>query len=90
MSKYRNALGKTRKETDAIVARMDELRDLLKEFGASLGGYDPGVTAYLPNKHRGVGYMGESLDFNHTEWAWLEPLLVELRGLRRMERTAKP
>ena len=73
---------RSKKETDAIIKRMEFLRDLLKEFGAVLSGYDPGVTAYLPNHPRGEGYMGESLDFNKCEWRWLEPLLIELRQVR--------
>lgn len=72
---------RSKKEVDQIVARMDFLRDLLKEFGASLYGYDPGVSAVLPNPDR-PGYAGTMLDFERGEWAWLEPLLVELREKR--------
>jgi hypothetical protein len=28
--------------------------------------------------------MGESLTFDGIEWAWLKPLLIELRDLRRI------
>ncbi len=55
------------------VARMDYLRELLKEFGATLRGYDPGIAAI---------HNGTRLDFEGAEWAWLEPLLVELRERR--------
>lgn len=81
---------RTKKEADRIVARMDFLRALLSEFGASLSGYQPGVTAYLKDQRfSGGGYMGEALDFNYSEWEWLEPLLVELRDFRRQKYGAK-
>ena len=67
----------------ALLARMKELRELLSEFGATLCGYNPGVTAFLPNNIRGEGWMGESLSFDGIEWAWLEPLLKELRDRRK-------
>lgn len=72
----------------ALAERMMFLRELFKEFGAQLSGYDPGVTAYLPGRPRGRGYMGEQLAFEDMEWAWLEPLLVELRELRKKAATA--
>lgn len=66
-----------------MLRRTKFLRELLGEFGASLHGHDPGVTAFLPNGAGGDGYMGEDLSFNREEWGWLEPLLVELREARR-------
>ena len=70
---------------------MSEIRELLAEFGIHLAGYDPGVTAMIPGKAiagpgAGAGYFGEHLAFDATEWAWLEPLLKELRAYRRKER----
>ena len=67
----------------ALCLRMKFIRELLSEFGAKLSGYDPGVTAYLDGKCRGDGYFGEHLSFDSKEWAWLEPLLVELRERRK-------
>lgn len=81
-------MSKLTKEDKALIARMGFLRELLKEFGATLAGYDPGVTAFLPDGRRGNGYMGESLAFDGNEWAWLEPLLLELRGLRAAVKAA--
>lgn len=72
-----------REENKELIAERDELRPLLAEFGATLCGWDPGVTAYLPNKVRGDGWMGESLTFDGNEWAWLKPLLIELREARK-------
>ena len=72
-----------KRETEAIIKRADFLRSLLKEFGARLGGFDPGVTAFLPEGGMRVGYAGEHLDFTHTEWKWLEPILIELREKRK-------
>lgn len=71
-----------RAECKRLVKERDELRDLLGAFGATLSGWDPGVTAAIPGK-RGDGYFGESLSFNAIEWAWLKPLLMELRDRRR-------
>lgn len=72
-----------RAENKAIQAQAKELRELLGEFGARLSGWDPGVSAYLPNSPRGMGYMGESLTFDGAEWSWLKPLLEELRDRRK-------
>lgn len=66
-----------------LLKRMSFLRDLLKDLGANLSGYDPGVSDYLPDGLRGEGYWGESLSFDGNEWKWLEPLLVELRDRRK-------
>ena len=60
--------------TDRIIARSRHLRELLEEFDADLIGFDPGVLAF----HDGV-----SIKFDANEWAWLEPLLIELRELRK-------
>jgi len=69
-------------KTEALLNRMDELRSLLKEFGAVLSGFDPGISACLPGQ-KGNGYWGETLNFNGVEWTWLEPLLIELRNYRK-------
>lgn len=74
---------------DETSKRMKEINALLNEFNADLNGYDPGVTAYIRGQKpyhigaAGAGYMGEHLDFSRTEWKWLEPLLIELRDLRK-------
>jgi len=79
---------KEKREENKRIAKMaDELRDLLAEFGAHLSGFDPGVSAYLPGEARGVGYCGENLDFNYSEWKWLKPLLEELRDARKSRNT---
>jgi hypothetical protein len=75
-----------KKENAEICARAKFLRELLSEFGATLVGFDPGVTADLkgaPRGMRGNGCWGEHLSFDGSEWKWVEPLLVELRNLRR-------
>ena len=59
-----------------VVKRINQIRRLLKEFGATLSAYDPGVLAYL--SHPTV-----TLDFGSSVWNWLEPLLIELRNARR-------
>jgi hypothetical protein len=70
-----------RSNDKSIIARTTFLRMLLREFGATLSGFDPGVTAILKVKGRivrGRGFWGESMNFDGTEWSWLEPLLMEL------------
>jgi hypothetical protein len=72
----------------AIIARAAHLRSLLAEFGVTLAGFDPGVTANIIGKPagspgmRGAGFWGEHLSFSAREWGWLEPLLIELRERR--------
>jgi hypothetical protein len=75
-------------EDRKLVARMKEIRELIAEFGLVLYGHDPGITATLKDKPglRGDGWGGESITFDGIEWAWLEPLLVELREHRRRSR----
>jgi hypothetical protein len=68
------------KEEKKLVSRMNEVRDLLKEFGLTLHGYDPGVSVYW-TLTRDVSLC---LGFGPDEWKWLEPLLKELH-LRRRE-----
>lgn len=72
-------------EDKKLVARMKEIRDLIAEFGLTLHGYDPGITASLKDnpKLRGDGWGGEAITFNGTEWKWLEPLLQELHVRRK-------
>lgn len=71
---------RSKKEIDAIVARGDFLRELLGEFDARLVGWDPGV---LASWHTDGMFNSVSLDFHQGQWAWLEPLLVELRDFRQ-------
>src|SRR5512135_736278 len=85
---------RSRAETKQIIARAEFLRELLKEFGARLSGFDPGVSAWLPGREpyigfSGSGYFGEQLSFSKLEWSWLEPLLMELRALRCAVRAAQ-
>ena len=69
-------------ENKTNVKRMKELKLLLAEFEAQLTGFNsgvltgfnPGVSASIKRRH---------LHFGSTEWAWLEPLLKELRSYRR-------
>lgn len=77
---------RSKKEIDAIIARGDFLRELLGEFGARLSGWDPGVLATWQAPEYGA-YV--PLDFTRGQWAWLEPLLVELRDLREKVSAAK-
>lgn len=71
---------RTKAEVKAIVARSKHLRELLDYFGLVLVGFDPGVSARNPNA---TDYFKRlSYNFDSQEWAWLEPLLVELRDLR--------
>lgn len=66
------------KEDRAIVERMKEIRELFTEFGLILLGFGPGVVAYSCDKKK-----TRTFDFEAHEWEWLEPLLIELRNLRR-------
>jgi hypothetical protein len=75
---------RTKKETDEIIKRSNFLREILKENGLTLSGFDPGVIAF---KIAGVNPYSKkqycvALDFSSTVWEWLEPLLFELRNLR--------
>jgi len=72
-----------REENKKICNRATFLRELLKEFGAVLCGFDPGASAMVKGvSGKGDGYWGEQLSFDGLEWKWLEPLLVELRERR--------
>lgn len=65
-----------------MVARINKTRAVFKFFGATPHGYDPGITGRLPG--------GAMFDFSDGEQKWIEPLLVELRRLRRSTPTGKP
>lgn len=74
----------------ALVNRMKEIRELLSEFDIALSGYDPGVTGYFKDDRAkaviggdGNGFWGEPFSLNRATWEWLEPLLAELKALRR-------
>jgi hypothetical protein len=70
-----------------IIARMNEIRELLDEFGLHLGGYDPGVMAWTKNDVNENGhFVGETIQFDRAEWKWLEPILCELRNYRRSDK----
>ena len=60
--------------------RMKFLRELLRDFDLRLHGYEPGVSAIMGHKP-----FPTMLDFGYSEWKWLEPLLIELRELRKHE-----
>lgn len=67
-----------------ICAEMKEIRELIAEFGLTLSGYDPGITAFIKGKNiRGDGFAGEPISLNDTEWNWLKPLLQELLAFRK-------
>jgi hypothetical protein len=76
------------KEDKCIVKDMTKVRNILKKCGARLCGYEPGVTAYIIKnpKARGNGAFSEPLNFEHTEWQWLRPLLEELIELRKLKK----
>ena len=77
---------RSKAQVKKIVRRAGFLRRLLKENGLILGGFDPGVLAY---RKIGKDFMGVersiSLDFSRQDWDWLEPLLLEMRKLRRVD-----
>ena len=84
----RRKTSRSRAETKRIIDRADFLRSLLSEFGAALSGFDPGVAFNVSGERPGFpgmdagGYFGEHVQLNAVGWAWLEPLLVELREKR--------
>ena len=74
-------------ENRKIRERAKQLRELLREFGAVLSGFDPGASAMIKGvPGKGDGYWGEQLSFTGLEWKWLEPLLVELRDFRQKQK----
>lgn len=75
---------RTKKETQRIIDRMNFVRELLAENGLILSGYDPGVLALQKTGLKDFDGIEQtvSLNFERTEWAWLEPILLELRKLR--------
>ena len=80
------ALPTVMSDTETL-ARMNEIRDLLNEFGLHLGGFDPGVMAWTKQEEDSFGHMvGDTLQFERAEWKWLEPILRELRNYRRSDK----
>jgi len=79
------------KEDKAVCDRMTEIRDLIKEFGLTLCGFDPGISAYVDARPelRPSTWNGP-FKLDDVEWAWLEPLLVELRSRRHGVPTFSP
>ncbi len=74
-----------------LCARMTEIRELVKEFGLTLCGFDPGISAYVDGRPdlRPSTWNGP-FKLDDVEWAWLEPLLVELRSRRQSVPTFSP
>lgn len=71
-------------ENRSICKQAKHLRELLKEFGLTLVGFDPGITASV-DAHpelRWSAWHGP-IKLDHDEWKWLEPLLLELRDFRK-------
>lgn len=77
-------------EDARLFARRAELKELLKEVGCELEGFDPGVSLCFDSKD---GWQGEShlhhIQFDFSEWQWLEPLLKELKALRLLKAQAR-
>ncbi len=73
-----------------IIAEMQEASALLAEFGLSLHGYDPGVTAYFTPAATGLGSQPHLTRFSGVlgmpgQGAWGEPISfsrVEWRWLK--------
>ena len=61
-----------------IIGKADRLRELLKEFDARLFAFDPGVAFVV---HGDVSW-NSTITMDGTQWAWLEPILEELRDRR--------
>lgn len=63
---------------------MKEIRELIKEFGLTLCGHDPGISAYVDGRPelKASSWNGP-FKLDDVEWNWLEPLLKELRDRRR-------
>jgi hypothetical protein len=74
-----------------ICARMKEIRELIKEFGLTLYGFDPGISAYVDARPelRSSAWNGP-FKLDDVEWAWLEPLLKELSARRKSGPTLIP
>jgi hypothetical protein len=71
-------------ENKRLIQERDHLRGLLAEFGLTLIGWGNGVTASVKDQPNLRGHAwGGPINFDHTEWKWLEPLLVELRDRRK-------
>lgn len=77
------------KSLEENLADMKEAELLLKEFGADLVGYDPGVSAVVPpppGKYSDDTHYwtySKNLNFDGFHWAWIKPLLQELLEFRR-------
>jgi hypothetical protein len=65
-----------KEESRTLIARIDKVRELAREFDLELIGIDPGISATL------IKYPAYSVHFDSTEWAWLRPLLEELKMYR--------
>lgn len=69
-------------EVAALEACDEHLKTLLAEFGVTLLAFGPGVRGRL--KEDGEEWV-TSISFSGAEWAWLEPLLEELKRRRESE-----
>lgn len=83
---------KTNPDYDPVICKQAyHLRALLKEFGLTLVGFDPGITASVdarPELRWSAWHGPIKLDDN--EWTWLEPLLIELRDFRKGKACRSP
>jgi hypothetical protein len=63
-------------DKEEIISEFRELDELLSEFDATISGFNPGV----------MGYVGKDwkwhLHLDIPTWAWLKPLLQELKERR--------
>lgn len=82
MIKKKVQLSRKSSTTDRkLVEKVIETRKLLDEFGLILCGFEPGISAIVKNTSNFSAQI--HLSFDHNEWKWLEPLLVELSEFRR-------
>ena len=63
---------------EALDALIQHDQDLLKIFGASLGGVDPGAQIFIGDA---------TISLNNAGWNWHLPLLTQLRAYRQGEYT---
>ena len=71
----------------AAVKRGDILRSLLSEFDVELCSHDSKICGTIrsnrPESAWHLWSLKNFLTFDEVEWLWLEPLLMELRDLRK-------
>lgn len=64
------------KDDRRTIARINRTRSVLKYFGMTPQGYDPGVMGRLDSN-------GASIDLSTAALNWIQPLLEELRKRRK-------